>query len=71
MCAGLTYTMGGPAVDTHGRVMHESGRVFQTLFAVGSAAGGLEGGERSGYVGGLIKAFVLGLRAAECVAGRR
>jgi len=37
------------------------------LFAAGSATGGLEGGQYSGYTGGLSKAAVFGLRAGECI----
>ena len=33
--------------------------------------GGLEGGVRVGYVGGLCKAAVTGLRAGEHIAGAR
>lgn len=69
MCAGLTYTMGGIATDGHGRVLRENGAPIAGLFAAGCATGGLEGGEFTGYIGGLSKASVFGLRAGEC-AGR-
>jgi hypothetical protein len=39
--------------------------VFEGLYAVGTPVAGLEGGPRAGYVGGLSKAFILGLLAAE------
>jgi fumarate reductase flavoprotein subunit len=41
------------------------------LFAAGATTGGLEGGPAAGYVGGLMKAVVFGLLAAECAAGGR
>jgi hypothetical protein len=43
--------------------------VFEGLYAVGTPVAGLEGGPRAGYVGGLSKAFILGLLAAEGAAG--
>jgi fumarate reductase flavoprotein subunit len=39
--------------------------------AAGGATGGLEGGGALGYVGGLIKAGVFGLRVAEDAVRRR
>jgi fumarate reductase flavoprotein subunit len=69
ICAGITYTMGGPAVDAHCRVLNESGDVIPGLFAVGSSTGGLEGGDLIGYFGGIAKAVITGIRAAECFAG--
>jgi fumarate reductase flavoprotein subunit len=68
MCAGITYTMGGPAVDADARVLHRDGHAIAGLYAVGSATGGLEGGPQVGYVGGLIKAFTLGMKAAQSIA---
>lgn len=69
LCAGLTYTMGGIAIDGEGRVLDTQGAPISRLYAAGCAAGGLEGGsDTSGYVGGLIKSGVTGLRAAEAVA---
>jgi fumarate reductase flavoprotein subunit len=68
MCAGITYTMGGPAIDDHARVLHVDGHVIEGLFAVGSASGGLEGGPEAGYLGGIYKAFTTGLRAARFIA---
>lgn len=69
ICAGLTYTMGGPAVDGDARVLHRDGHAIGNLFAVGSSAGGFEGGDKIGYVGGISKAIILGLLAAERIAG--
>ena len=65
LCAGITYTMGGIAIDASGRVLDLNDAPIRGLYAAGSATAGLEGGERSGYVGGLAKALVFGLRAAE------
>jgi fumarate reductase flavoprotein subunit len=68
VCAGITYTMGGIAIDEWSRAMHEDGTVFEGLYAAGGASGGLEGGERVGYVGGLAKAATTGMRAGEHIA---
>ena len=46
------------------------GSAFPGLYAVGTPVAGLEGGPRAGYVGGLSKAFVLGLLAAEHAAAQ-
>jgi fumarate reductase flavoprotein subunit len=71
ICAGITNTMGGIAIDGHGRVKRPDGSVITGLYAAGGATGGLEGGGALGYVGGLIKACVFGLRVAEDAARRR
>ena len=65
LVAGMTYTMGGIAIDEHSRVKREDGAVIAGLFAAGATTGGLEGGDAIGYVGGLTKSAVTGLRAAE------
>ncbi|WP_374063825.1 FAD-binding protein [Cupriavidus sp. DF5525] len=65
--AGITYTMGGIAIDADARVLKPDGDVFPGLYAVGCATGGLEGGPNKGYVGGLVKSSVTGLRAAEAI----
>lgn len=65
VCAGITYTMGGIAVDGKARVLGKDDRPLPGLYAAGSCTGGLEGGEFAGYVGGLVKAAVLGVIAAE------
>jgi fumarate reductase flavoprotein subunit len=67
LCAGITYTMGGMAIDANGRVLDTADRPIAGLYAAGSCTGGIEGGPRSGYVGGLAKAAVFGLRAGEAV----
>ena len=70
ICAGITNTMGGIAIDGHGRVRRHDGSMIDGLYAAGGCTGGLEGGGALGYVGGLIKACVFGLRAAEDIARR-
>lgn len=64
----ITYTMGGIQIDDHGRVVAESGEPIPGLYAAGSTTGGLEGGTRTVYLGGLLKAGVHGLLAAEHAA---
>jgi fumarate reductase flavoprotein subunit len=74
ICPGITNTMGGIAIDGHARVRRTVGSpgrsVVDGLYAAGGCTGGLEGGGALGYVGGLIKACVFGLRAAEDAARR-
>jgi fumarate reductase flavoprotein subunit len=65
LCAGITGTMGGVVIDAHARAQTASGTPIKGLYAVGTPVAGLEGGPRAGYVGGLSKAFILGLLAAE------
>ena len=68
-CAGITYTMGGIAINAASQALNADGSALSGLYAVGCAAGGLEGGEKYGYVGGLVKSSVTGLRAAEHFLG--
>jgi fumarate reductase flavoprotein subunit len=68
VCAGVTNTMGGIDIDAHTHVLGGDGAVIAGLYAAGSSTGGLEGGPNVGYVGGIVKAFVLGLRAGEAAA---
>ncbi len=70
-CAGMTNTMGGVRIDGNARVLDANGTPIPGLFAAGATTGGLEGGPAVGYVGGLMKAVVFGLLAAECAAGGR
>jgi fumarate reductase flavoprotein subunit len=70
ICAGITNTMGGIAIDGNGRVRRRDAGTIDGLYAAGGCTGGLEGGGALGYVGGLIKACVFGLRAAEDAARR-
>lgn len=68
-CAGITYTMGGVSIDERCRVLTAGGEIIPGLYAVGCTTGGLEGGQNSGYVGGLVKSSATGLRAAEQILG--
>jgi fumarate reductase flavoprotein subunit len=68
VCAGITVTSGGLAVNGRGEVMDTDDRPISGLYAAGSAVGGIEGGPRAGYVGGLIKSFGIGLIAADSIA---
>lgn len=65
MCVGITYTMGGVRVNAHAQAMRRDGSPIEGLYALGSAAGGIEGGPNVAYVGGLAKAGVTALVAAE------
>jgi fumarate reductase flavoprotein subunit len=67
-CAGVTYTMGGILIDDQARVLDKQRQPIAGLYAAGATTGGLEGGpvgSAVGYVGGLIKSSVMGLRAAD------
>jgi fumarate reductase flavoprotein subunit len=68
LCAGVTGTMGGIVINEHAQALKPDGQVFRGLYAVGTPVAGLEGGALAGYVGGLSKAFILGLLAGEHVA---
>jgi len=61
VAAGVTHTLGGLRVDTRGRVEGVDG-----IYAAGVDAGGVALG---GYASGLAQALVLGLMAAEDIAG--
>lgn len=65
ICPGITNTMGGLRIDAHARVLGAQGMPIPGLYAAGAATGGLEGGPRAAYIGGLSRAGVFGLRAAE------
>ena len=71
LAAGITVTMGGIAIDGRAQVLRPDDTPIRGLYAAGSTAGGMEGGPDAGYVGGLIKAFLLGLVAAESAAAGR
>ena len=62
--------MGGIRIDGHARALDETGRPIRGLYAAGASTGGLEGGPRTGYVGGLVKCGITGLRAAEHIAAQ-
>jgi fumarate reductase flavoprotein subunit len=68
LCAGITYTMGGIAIDAQCRVLDENDQPIPGLHAAGCTSGGVEGGVLAGYVGGLAKSGVTGLLAAETIA---
>jgi succinate dehydrogenase/fumarate reductase flavoprotein subunit len=61
VAAAVTHTIGGLAVDTNARVAGVEG-----VYAAGVDAGGVATG---GYASGLAQALVLGLAAAEAIAG--
>jgi putative NAD(P)-binding protein len=61
VAAAVTHTIGGLRVDTQARVIGAGG-----LWAAGVDAGGVATG---GYASGLAQALVLGLAAAESIAG--
>lgn len=68
LAAGITYTMGGIAIDGSSRVLDINRRPIEGLFAAGATTGGLEGGAAVGYVGGLVKSAVTGFLAGQTVA---
>jgi fumarate reductase flavoprotein subunit len=68
LVAGISYTMGGIAIDAEARVIGTDGAPMPGLFAAGSCTGGIEGGPLGGYVGGYLKAVSLGLIAGETIA---
>jgi fumarate reductase flavoprotein subunit len=67
LVAGVTYTVGGIAIDAQARVLTNSGAVIGGLYAAGSCTGGHEGGPVAGYTGGLGKALTFGWIAGESV----
>jgi fumarate reductase flavoprotein subunit len=68
LCAGITYTTGGLLIDAQARVLRENKTPIQGLYAAGSSVGGIEGGPQASYVGGLMKALIFGMLAAEDVS---
>ena len=68
VCAGITVTSGGLSINGKGQVLDGDDAPIPGLYAAGSTIGGLEGGGRAAYVGGLIKSFAIGLIAAETIA---
>jgi fumarate reductase flavoprotein subunit len=65
--ASITHTIGGLRIDDRARVLREDGSAIDGLYAAGVDAGGISTG---GYASGLAQALVLGLAAADDVAGR-
>ncbi|MGN6466956.1 MAG: FAD-dependent oxidoreductase [Rhizobiaceae bacterium] len=68
--AAITHTMGGLRINATARVRDRTGQPIQGLYAAGNSAGGFEGGPTIGYIGGLMRALVFGLVAAEDIAER-
>jgi predicted oxidoreductase len=64
--AAVTHTIGGLRADAAGHVLAAEGSPVEGLFACGVDVGGVATG---GYASGLATALVLGLAAAETVAG--
>jgi fumarate reductase flavoprotein subunit len=71
LCAGLTLGMGGIDINENAQALRPDGSPIPGLYVAGTPVSGLEGGPRAGYVGGLCKAFTLGLIAGEHIAGGR
>jgi fumarate reductase flavoprotein subunit len=71
LAAGITYTMGGIAIDGDSRALDANDHPITGLYAAGCSTGGLEGGDAVGYVGGLSKSSTTGFRAAEHIAANR
>jgi fumarate reductase flavoprotein subunit len=70
LVCGVTFTMGGLKVDGCARVLDRADSPIPGLFAAGGTMGGLHGGPRAGYAGGLLEAAVFGLLAGETAARR-
>ena len=65
---GITFTMGGVAINGHTEVLNQDEKPIAGLYAAGDAIGGLMGGHRGGYTGGLMQAVVTGILAGENAA---
>jgi len=66
VAAGVTHTIGGLRVDEQARVLGADSAPLDGIWAAGVDVGGIATG---GYASGLAQALVLGLAAAESVAG--
>jgi fumarate reductase flavoprotein subunit len=66
VAAAITHTIGGLRTDDRARVLDSDGAPVHNLWAAGVDAGGIASG---GYASGLAQALVLGLAAAEDLAG--
>ena len=62
---GITFTMGGVAINGRAEVLNQDEKSIAGLYAAGDAIGGLMGGQRGGYTGGLMQAIVTGILAGE------
>lgn len=71
LIAGVTFTMGGLRVDQSAQLLDSNGAAIGGLYAAGGTMGGLHGGPRVGYAGGLLEAAVFGLLAGEHVGDSR
>jgi fumarate reductase flavoprotein subunit len=65
---GITFTMGGVAINGYAEVLNQNEKSIAGLYAAGDAIGGLMGGHRGGYTGGLMQAVVTGILAGENAA---
>ena len=65
---GITFTMGGVAINGRAEVLNQNEQSIDGLYAAGDAIGGLMGGYRGGYTGGLMQAVVTGILAGENAA---
>ena len=52
LCVGITYTMGGIAINGKSQVLGVDEQPIKGLYAAGSATGGIEGGPDAAYLGG-------------------
>jgi fumarate reductase flavoprotein subunit len=68
--SGITFTMGGIAIDGKSQALDQSDQPIAGLYAAGDAIGGLMGGYRGGYTGGLMQAIVTGILAGENASSR-
>jgi len=66
VAAAVTHTIGGLRVDAQARVLDQAGHPLDGVWAAGVDVGGIATG---GYASGLAQALVLGLTAAESIAG--
>ena len=69
--SGITFTMGGVAINGRGEVLNQEYKTIPGLYAAGDAIGGLMGGFRGGYTGGLMQAVVTGILAGENAASEK
>ncbi len=68
---GITFTMGGVAINGRAEVLNQDENSIAGLYAAGDAIGGLMGGQRGGYTGGLMQAIVTGILAGENAASKK
>jgi fumarate reductase flavoprotein subunit len=68
---GITFTMGGIAINRRAEALDENEKSIAGLYAAGDAIGGLMGGHHGGYTGGLMQAVVTGILAGENAASQK